>query len=98
MPWAWDEKGSVTAELMMLLPALVLGAGVVTAIFSVSLERISLERDTAAALREIAIGRELEVPDGVLAKSWMEGRLVCLEFKRTEVIQISSTHCALPLG
>lgn len=98
MPWASDEKGAVTAELMMLLPVLILGAGLIGMIFSVSLERISLERDTAAALREMAIGRELELPVGVIARTWMEGRLMCLEFKKSEVIQISAAHCALPLA
>jgi hypothetical protein len=98
MPWASDEKGAVTAELMMLFPVLILGAGLLGMIFSVSLERITLERDTAAALREIAIGRDLEVPEGINARTWTEGRLVCLEFKKSEVIQISAAHCALPLA
>lgn len=95
---ASDESGAVTAELMMLLPALVVGAGVLSAVFTVSLERITLERDTAAALREMAIGREAVVPDGVKAKSWVEGRLVCLEFEKSAVIKITSAHCALPLA
>lgn len=95
---AWDEKGSVTAELMMLMPALILGVGIAGAIFSTSLERITLERDTAAALRELSIGRELEIPPGVTARSWSEGRLICVEFKKTSLFDIASEHCALPLA
>lgn len=95
---ASDDSGAVTAELMLLMPTLLIGVGILGALFSVSLERITLERDTAAALREISIGRELVVPEGVTAKSWSEGRLMCLEFVRQELLEISSKHCALPLA
>jgi hypothetical protein len=83
---------------MLLMPALVIGVGILGALFSVSFDRMTLERDTAAALRQIAIGRELVVPDGVTARSWTEGRLTCLEFVKQELLEISSKHCALPLA
>jgi hypothetical protein len=83
---------------MLLMPTLFVGVGIIGALFSVSLDRITLERDTAAALREVSIGRELVVPEGVTAKSWSEGRLMCLEFVKTDLFVISSKHCALPLA
>jgi hypothetical protein len=95
---ASDDSGAVTAELMLLMPTLLIGVGILGVLFSVSFERITLERDTAAALREVAIGRELVVPDGVTAKSWQEGRLTCLEFVKADLLTISSKHCALPLA
>jgi hypothetical protein len=95
---ASDDSGSVTAELMLLMPTLVIGVGILGAMLSVSFERISLERDTAAALREVAIGRELAVPDGVTAKRWTEGRLICLQLAKEDWLPISAKHCALPLA
>lgn len=98
MPSASDDSGAVTAELMLLMPTLFVGVGIIGALFSVSLDRITLERDTAAALREVSIGRELVVPEGITAKSWSEGRLMCLEFVKADLLMISSKHCALPLA
>ena len=95
---ASDDSGAVTAELMLLMPALVIGVGIFFALFSTSLERVTLERDTAAALRGLAIGQELVTPQGVTARSWKDGRLICLELARSDPIPISSRHCALPLS
>ena len=93
-----NDDGVVTAELMMLLPAGILLAGLFGSAVSVTLELMNLERQTAAALRELTIGRELELPEGVKAESWQDGRLTSLNFTSSSLIPVSTSHCAIPLA
>ena len=93
-----NDDGVVTAELMLLLPAGILLAGLFGSAVSVTLELMNLERQTASALRELTIGRELELPEGVKAESWQEGRLTCLKLTTSSMIPVSTSHCAIPLA
>lgn len=98
MPLASDDQGAVTAELMLLMPVVALGVGLLGTVFGVATERMSLERATAAGLREIAIGREWTGPPGTSSRTWVEGRLLCLELEKSDLFSISAKHCALPLS
>jgi hypothetical protein len=93
-----NDDGVVTAELMLLLPSGILLAGLFGSALSVTLELMNLERQTASALRELTIGRELELPEGVKAESWQEGRLTCLKLTTSSMIPVSTSHCAIPLA
>ena len=93
-----SDKGSVTAETMMLMPALAILLSALGGIFNFGLERVSLESKTAQVLRQLSIGAEYDLDAEIESKIWNEGRLVCLELSKTQLIKISATQCTIAIS
>jgi hypothetical protein len=60
MPRLQTERGSVTAELAMALPAVVLVIGITLGAFALQIERMKLVEVSATAARAIARGESEE--------------------------------------
>jgi hypothetical protein len=82
----------------MVTPAVIAFALAAAALFGTAVERIGLEREAAAMLRQLAIGNEIPSSTDTELRTWNEGRLICLELTKSNLIPISTRHCALPLA
>lgn len=93
-----SDSGAVTAEFMLLMPAVILLGGLVSLLFGLSIDLVALQRQAGGLVRELAIGRELVLPQNTQAKTWNQGRLVCIQLSRPGLIKITAEQCAMPLA
>jgi hypothetical protein len=83
---------------MLLLPGLVLIAAISLGSFSIALERIELEVSAFQLSREIAIGLNPNLPEGVTLEIETEGRLSCAHLVKPGLITLSARHCMIRYG
>ena len=100
-----EETGSVTAELAVALPTVVLMFGVLGSVGAAQLARIDLAQQAASAARAIAIGDKL--PAGRLAKLERvldASGLTCVRAERVQTILglggivVAELSCSRELG
>ncbi|HEY7854158.1 MAG TPA: hypothetical protein VIB80_03470 [Aquiluna sp.] len=97
MVWT-SEKGAVTAEFMLLLPALLVLLTAALGLFQLGLERISLEVQTFEAARAMAIGFEPELREEVTVSHNQDGRFLCVTLVKNGLVDLEATRCMIPYG
>jgi Flp pilus assembly protein TadG len=93
-----SEKGAVTAEFMLLLPALALLLASALGLFQLGLERMSLEVSAFEIARAKAIGFEPELDANLEIKTQQEGRFQCVTVSKQNLVPIAATSCMIPYG
>ena len=86
-----SEAGTVTAELAIAMPAVVILITLATGVLGIQVDRISLTREAAESARAAARGEPV-------GKTQVKGNLVCVTKTKDAVISISETQCARRLG
>ena len=93
-----SDRGAVTAEFMLLLPALIMLFSVVLGSVSLAVERIALQYTAFEIARQSAIGIDVPVDSALRVDFSNEGRLECFRVQKQLVIPISTKICLLPIG
>jgi Flp pilus assembly protein TadG len=86
-----SESGTVTAELAIAMPAVVILVAFATGVLGVQVDRISLTREAAESARAAARGESID-------KVQLKGNLVCVTKTKDALIPISETQCARRFG
>ncbi|MCX6485103.1 MAG: hypothetical protein NTX78_00390 [Rhodoluna sp.] len=86
-----SERGTVTAELAISLPAVLLMLSFAIQALAVQVDRITLAATAGQLARAAARGEQ--IPD---AKT--EGNLICVEKAQTKFFTIKEKQCARRLG
>ena len=97
MDWKSD-RGAVTAELMALIPTVLLGLTALGWLLSLMGQQLALEQDLASLLRLHLIGRELDDADGLELRPFTKGRLSCLVLERPGLVTLRSEQCGTPIA
>lgn len=86
-----SDRGTVTAELAIALPAVLLVLSFAIQVLAVQVERVSLVTEVASLARSAARGE-------VVSGSKVYGNLICVTKKRELVLPIVEKQCARRLG
>lgn len=86
-----SESGTVTAELAIAMPAVVILMALATGVLGVQVDRISLVREASEEARASARGE-------VSGQNQIRGNLVCVTKTKEALIAISETQCARRFG
>ena len=93
-----SERGAVTAEFMLLMPALISVVAVAIAGLQLGLAAISLELDAALLARSHSYGLAVVAPEGLELSTWQEQHLSCLKLTKPGLIEIASEYCLIKAG
>ena len=86
-----NERGTVTAELAISMPAVLLVLTFAIQSLALQVDRIELANKVGQLARSAARGE-------TVSKTTVEGKLVCVERSITKFIQVSEKQCAHRLG
>lgn len=86
-----SENGTVTAELAISLPAVLLVLTFAIQVLGIQVERAALVGTLAMEARQAARGE-------VVTGAKVEGNLVCVAKQRQSLIQVTEKQCARRLG
>ena len=86
-----SDSGTVTAELAIAMPAVLILLSLATGVLGVQVDRISLAREAAQSARAAARGESVR-------NFHVKGSLVCVTKTKDALIQISETQCARRYG
>ena len=86
-----SDRGTVTAEFAIALPAVLLVLSFAMQVLSIQVERISLVTEVAGLARAAARG------EAILGTT-VEGSMVCVAKSRKLIIPIREKQCARRLG
>ena len=91
MPGLSSDRGTVTAELAIALPAVLLVLSFAVQILEIQAERVALVVEVAGLARAAARG------EAILGAN-VEGNKVCVSKSRDLIISIREKQCARRLG
>lgn len=97
MAWKSDH-GAVTAELMALIPTVLLGLTALGWLLSLMGQQLALEQDLSSLLRLHLIGHEFDVAADLKIQSFSRGRLSCLALERPGLVTLRSEQCGIPIA
>ena len=86
-----SESGTVTAELAIAMPAVMILITIATGLLGVQVDRISLAREVGDLARAAARGE-------AVGEFVVRGDLVCITKTKHSLLPISETQCARKLG
>ena len=92
-----SDRGVVTAEFMLLMPALISVVALCGLLLSLGLGAIGLELEAAQAARQLGYGFEYDPGDYVLER-WREQHLACVRLTAPGLIQLQAQQCVLAAG
>lgn len=92
-----SEKGAVTAEFMLVTPAMILAVTLLIGLFPLALAGIKLELTAMQLARLHTFGQLVEAPAGHTLEISQRGRLECLSL-RFDALPMESEYCAIPIG
>lgn len=87
-----SEQGSVTAELAVAMPAVLVVVSLGFGLLGLQAERIKLVSVAAAEARALARGEKVD------AKHWTKGNMVCVEVESKMQGLLKESTCARALG
>lgn len=90
-----NEKGAVTAEFMLLMPAAILAVTLLLGFFNLALERVKFEFEAFQFARSYFYGLE---PTGLEFAESSQGDLSCVEVVSGLPLQFRSEWCLFPIG
>ncbi len=93
-----SDRGAVTAEFMLLLPALIILFTFALGSVTFATERIAIESKVFEAARAISLGQEPVIDQNYRLTQSVEGRKICVTLSRQMLLPINSTLCMLPVG
>ncbi|MDG2497451.1 MAG: hypothetical protein P8M68_04630 [Aquiluna sp.] len=93
-----NDRGAVTAEFMLLLPALIMLFTFVLGSVTFAAERIAIESKVFEATRAISLGQDPSIDPKYLLTQSIQGRKICVTLSRQMLLPIKSTLCMLPVG
>jgi Flp pilus assembly protein TadG len=93
-----SDQGAVTAEFMLLLPALIMLFATVLGSVTFATDRIALEAKGFEAARSLAIGLELVAEQGIEIEKSVEGALTCAKISKQSLIPMSTKLCVMQVG
>ena len=91
------DKGAVTAEFMLITPALILAVTLLLGLFPLALAGIKLELSAMQLARLYSFGQDVEAPAGYSIEFSQQGKLSCLKL-RMDTLPMESEYCAIPIG
>ena len=92
-----SDKGAVTAEFMLVMPAMILAVALLLGLFPLALAGIKLELTAMQLARLHSLGETVSPPTGYKLKTYSEGRYECLVLK-SPILILESEYCAMTLG
>lgn len=92
-----SEKGAVTAEFMLVTPALILAVTLLLGLFPLALSAIKLELTAMQLSRLHSLGQPVSAPDGYELRTFSTGRFECLVLK-SPLILMESEYCSMTIG
>ena len=92
-----SDKGAVTAEFMLVMPAMILAVALLLGLFPLALAGIKLELTAMQLARLHSLGQTVSAPTGYELKTYSEGRYECLVLK-SPILILESEYCAMTLG
>ena len=90
-----NQKGAVTAEFMLLMPAAILAVTLLLGFFTLALDRVKFELEAFQFARSYFYG--LETP-GLEFEKWTVGELECVEVISDSPLGFRSRYCAFMIG
>ena len=90
-----NQKGAVTAEFMLLMPAAILAVTLLLGFFNLALERVQFEFNAFQFARSHFYGLE---PGGYEFGERSYGDLSCVEVVSGLPFQFRSEWCLIPIG
>lgn len=93
-----NDRGAVTAEFMMLMPAMISVVAIVLAGFQLAVESIALERDVVLLARQLGYGMEISADSKYSVESWREEEYACVALERGGLIPLRSQQCVFRAG
>lgn len=93
-----NDRGAVTAEFMLLMPALISVVAIGIAGLQIGLASISLELDAALLARAHSYGFSVSAPAGTELFTWREAHLSCLRLSQVTLVEIASEYCLIQAG
>ena len=93
-----SDQGAVTAEFMLLLPALIMLFATVLGSVAFATDRIALEAKGFEAARSLAIGLDLVAEQGIEIEKSAEGALTCAKISKQSLIPMSTKLCVMQVG
>ncbi len=91
-----SDKGAVTAEFMLITPALILAVATLLGLFPLALSAIKLEVETMQLARLHGYGLDLSVTEGHEFEISAQGRVECVTVRNLSLLE--SEYCVIPLG
>jgi hypothetical protein len=93
-----SDRGAVTAELIVLMPTVLLGISLIAWLISLATAQLRLEQDAGYLLRNHLIGKELEVASDLSLELFAKGRLSCLALAKPGLVTLRTEQCGISLG
>ena len=93
-----SDQGAVTAEFMLLLPALIMLFATVLGSVTFATDRIALEAKGFEAARWLAIGLDLVAEAGIEIEKSVEGGLTCAKITKQSLMPMSTKLCVMQVG
>lgn len=97
MDWGPD-KGAVTAELMVLMPTVAIGIGVIGSVLGLVSEQLTLEQDAGYLLRSHLIGNEIDATSELEVEFFQKGRLSCISISKQSLLTLRTAQCGIPIA
>lgn len=91
-----SDKGAVTAEFMLITPALILAVATLLGLLPLALSAIKLEVETMQLARMHGYGLDLSVSEGHELEISTQGRIECVTVRNLSLLE--SEYCVIPLG
>lgn len=92
-----SDRGAVTAEFMLITPALILAVVTLLGLFPLALSAIRLESVAMNLARSHSYGHEVVAPEGFDYELIERGRMDCLVVV-TEGFRMESEYCVIAVG
>lgn len=92
-----SDQGAVTAEFMLVTPALILAVTLLLGLFPLALTSIKLELTAMQLARLHSLGETVSPPAGYELRTYSQGRFECLVLK-SPILILESEYCAMTLG
>lgn len=92
-----SDRGAVTAEFMLITPALILAVVSLLGLFPLALSAIKLEVVAMSVARAHSYGHGVSAPDGYQLEIVQAGRLNCIRLK-SAALSMESEYCVIPIG
>jgi hypothetical protein len=91
-----SDRGAVTAEFMLITPALILAVAMLLGLFPLGLGAIRLEVEAMQIARLHGYGLDVSVPEGYQFEILSRGRTECIQLRNVTLME--SEYCVIPLG
>jgi len=93
-----NDRGAVTAEFMVAMPAVILVVALLGSLFQLGLARISMEQEASGLSRQFGYGIALQASGRYVVETSVRGHLGCVQVSLRGPIPLVSEQCAIRSG